>query len=314
MKILLTGVSSFTGAWFAQTLAQSGHEVHGTLQRPLAEYGPAQQARFAFMASDNVQLLASHPFGQDAFLRTLGNGYDVLCLHGAYVHNYRSLDFDVIGAIHANTLDLWRVLDIAKRSGVARLIATGSVFEEGEGAGEQPLSAVSPYGLSKSITWALYRAYGERAALPLAKFVIPNPFGPYEEPRFCAYLMRSWTSGEIARVNTPAYIRDNIPVRLLAAAYAKLVSCAQAAEPILFARPSCYVESQGSFAQRFAREIGSRLGLRTPLSLATQSEFHEPRMRVNTDSDIASHDEETCWDELAAYYRTIYPQDQRSRC
>lgn len=306
MQILLTGVSSFTGAWFARALAEAGHEVHGTLQRGLDDYGPAQQARFAFMQEGGVRLLAKHPFGGDAFLATLTRGFDLLCLHGAYVHDYRSPDFDVIGAVQANTHNLRSVVDVAKQHGVRRLIATGSVFEEGEGAGEQPLDAVSPYGLSKSITWTLFRSYCERAGLPAAKFVIPNPFGPYEEPRFCAYLMRCWTGGEVARVNTPAYIRDNIPVQLLAAAYVALASRAAAPEPVLFSRPSCYVESQGSFAERFARELGGRLKLATPLSLAMQSQFDEPRMRVNTDSKLPDRDEVRCWDELAAYYNSVY--------
>lgn len=307
MKILLTGVSSFTGAWFARTLAERGHQVHGTLQRPIADYRPAQQARFAFMESADVRLLASHPFGHNAFLRTMENDFDVLCLHGAYVHNYRSLDFDVIGAVQANTLNLRQVVDIATQSGIRRLVATGSVFEEGEGAGEQPLGAASAYGLSKGITWSIFRAYCDRAGLPSAKFVIPNPFGSYEEPRFCAYLLRCWTAGQVAHVNTPSYIRDNIHVRLLASAYADLVARAAAADPVLFARPSCYVESQGSFAERFAREIGARLNLATPLSFAVQTEFDEPRIRVNTDRDIANHDHQSYWDELAAFYRTIYP-------
>jgi nucleoside-diphosphate-sugar epimerase len=314
MKILLTGSSSFTGAWFGRVLAESGHEVYGTLQRPLEDYGPAQQARFAFLEGANVRLLASHPFGHDAFLETMEEGFDVVCLHGAYVHDYKSPDFDVIGAVNANTRNLRQVVDIAKRTGVSRLIATGSVFEEGEGAGEQPLGAASPYGLSKGITWALFRAYCERAGLPSAKFVIPNPFGPHEEPRFCAYLMRSWAKGQIAQVNTPSYIRDNIPVRLLASAYADLVRRAQVDEPLLFSRPSCYVESQGSFAQRFAREIGSRLGLEAPLDFAVQTDFAEPRMRVNTDHIVLDWDEERCWDELAAYYRTSYLEDRRHRC
>ncbi|MCG2665023.1 NAD(P)-dependent oxidoreductase, partial [Brevundimonas sp.] len=156
MKILLTGASSFTGAWFTRTLAERGHEVHGTLQRPIDEYGPAQQARFAFMEQAGVRLLASHPFGHENFLQTLEDECDVLCLHGAHVHGYKSPDFDVTGAVQANTLNLRQVVNLAKKSGVRRLIATGSVFEEGEGAGEQPLSAASPYGLPKGITWALF--------------------------------------------------------------------------------------------------------------------------------------------------------------
>ena len=57
--------------------------------------------------------------------------------------------------------------------------------------------------------------YCEAAGLPLGKFVIPNPFGPFEEPRFCAYLIRQWQAGQAAEVRTPAYVRDNIHVDLL---------------------------------------------------------------------------------------------------
>ena len=44
----------------------------------------------------------------------------------------------------------------------------------------------------------------------LAKFVIANPFGPLEEPRFTAYLAREWLGGRSAVVRTPEYLRDNI--------------------------------------------------------------------------------------------------------
>ena len=47
--------------------------------------------------------------------------------------------------------------------------------------------------------------YAEREGA-LEKFVIPNPFGPYEEPRFTAYLMRTWLAGETAHVQTPRYV------------------------------------------------------------------------------------------------------------
>jgi hypothetical protein len=49
------------------------------------------------------------------------------------------------------------------------------------------------------------------------------PSRTLEEPRFCAYLIRSQRNGAVTRVNTPNYVRDNIHVSLLAAAYAKFV-------------------------------------------------------------------------------------------
>lgn len=312
MNIFLTGASSFTGAWFVWALARGGHQVCGALQRNISEYSPLQQARFAFMQSAGVRLLENHPFGQGEFLRTLNEGFDVLCLHGAHVGDYKSPEFDVLGAVNANVFNLRQVVRVAKESGVRRLIATGSVFEEGEGAGDSPLKAVSSYGLSKSITWSLIQHYCELAELPVGKFVIPNPFGPYEEPRFCGYLMRSWAAGISPQVNTPSYIRDNIPIGLLAAAYLKFVETSVEGDAPVCMRPSGYVESQGSFTLRFAREVGLRLDLPTPFECALQSEFPEPRMRVNTDRVDEGWDETGFWDELASYYQTVYLNERMS--
>jgi hypothetical protein len=145
--------------------------------------------------------------------------------------------------------------------------------------------------------------------MKLAKFVVPNPFGPYEEPRFCDYLMRCWTAGDTAEVRTPAYVRDNIHVTLLAAAYADLVARVDTLPRWSRLGPSQYVETQGDFAHRFAREIGRRLGLRCALDLTVQTEFPEPRSRFNTDRLNHARlgwDETKAWDELADYYRIRY--------
>ena len=83
------------------------------------------------------------------------------------------------------------------------MLLSGSVFEGGEGAGSQGLPDFSPYGLSKALTAQVFRFDCGRAGLGLGKFVIPNPFGPYEEPRFTAYLMKNWLAGEHAELLQP---------------------------------------------------------------------------------------------------------------
>ncbi len=66
------------------------------------------------------------------------------------------------------------------------------------------------------------------------------------------------------------------------------------------------MESQGEFANRFAREMRSRLHLPCGLALAHQDSFEEPRVRVNTDL-MDEHElgwnEELAWEWLARYYR-----------
>src|SRR5262249_49925429 len=121
---------------------------------------------------------------------------------------------------------------------------------------------------------------------------------PLEEPRFGAYLVRTWKSGEVARVNTPDYIRDNIHVHLLAAAYVKFANETASGSASTKLNPSGYVESQGAFARRFAAAMRVRLGLACELDLAVQTNFVEPFMRVNTDPAIRYV---SGWQEVAAW-------------
>jgi UDP-glucose 4-epimerase len=192
-----------------------------------------------------------------------------------------------------------------RATGCRRLLLTGSVFEGGEGAGSQGLPDFSPYGLSKALTAREFCFYCARAEVGLGKFVIPNPFGPYEEPRFTSYLMKNWLAGTTPVCSSPSYVRDNIHVSLLAKVYARFAEELPAAG---FTRinPSGYAESQGSFTLRVAREMHSRLELPCPVELKKQVDFPEPRVRINTDppdTDALGWDESAAWDELARYYQ-----------
>ena len=217
----------------------------------------------------------------------------------------RAPDFDIVRALKNNTNNLPSVLETLGAAGCSRVLLTGSVFEGGEGAGSQGLPDFSPYGLSKALTFQVFRYYCERAGLSLGKFVIPNPFGPYEEPRFTGYLMKNWLAGSKPNCSSPSYVRDNIHVSLLAKSY---VHFAQRLPATGFTRtnPSGYAESQGAFTLRLAREMQPRLGLPCPVDLKKQIEFTEPRVRINTDpADVNAFDwdESTAWDEFARYYQ-----------
>ncbi len=234
-------------------------------------------------------------------------GFDLLCHHAARVGDYRSPDFDIAGALAENTANLRAVLDVLGKGGLKGVVLTGSVFEQDEGAGEgaaDRLLALWPVkGPDRGGRAATAAA---RVGLPFAKFVIPNPFGPLEEPRFCAYLVRTWKKGETARVNTPAYVRDNIPVSLLAKAYAKFAAETAAGKGRAKLNPSGYVESQGAFAERFAGAMRPRLKLACGLELGVQTDFSEPLMRVNVDSAVryvGEWDEKAAWDEAGDAYR-----------
>jgi nucleoside-diphosphate-sugar epimerase len=307
MKILFTGGSSFTGYWFIKELAACGHHVTALFRRQPDEYPDRIRRRRAHELLSICRPVFGLSFGDDRFLELISEDrWDLLCHHAAEVTNYRSADFNVTAAVENNTYRLSAVLDALEKAGCGKIILTGSVFEQDEGTGSSDLKAFSPYGLSKGLTWQIFRYYTQIRQMGLGKFVIPNPFGSYEDPRFTHYLISNWFAGRRPAVNTPSYVRDNIHVSLLAKAYAHFA----ASQPQSISRinPSGYVESQGAFTERIANEMRPRLGLTCEFDLKEQVDFQEPRVRVNTepcDVKLLNWDESSAWDDMAAYYATL---------
>ena len=154
MKILFTGASSFTGFWFVKNLAAAGHEIVCPLMGGTDRYGDVRRIRIED-AKSVCRLVADAPFGSENFLKLLAGAekFDLLCHHAAEVTNYKSPDFNAVGALQNNAFNLRAVLKSLKTP----VVLTGSVFENEEGAGNEPLNACSPYGLSKGLTFQLFR-------------------------------------------------------------------------------------------------------------------------------------------------------------
>jgi UDP-glucose 4-epimerase len=308
MRILFTGASSFTGFWFVQALAAAGHEVVCPVTRNFPDYTGTRGQRIELL-KPLCRLVPHAAFGSEIFLKLAGaENFDLLCHHAADVTNYKSKEFDAQAALRNNTHNLPATLEGLRERGLKSVVLTGTYFEAGEGAGDKLLRTFSPYSLSKTLTFDAFLAECRNAGLPLGKFVIPNPFGPLEEPRFTAFLMNTWKSGQPCEVRTPDYLRDNIHVDLLAAAYAKFVEkVAATKEPLLKINPSGYVEKQGEFAQRVAREVKSRLGWACEVKLSKQEDFSEPLHRANTEPAAAlmlKWNESKAWDAFARFYAT----------
>jgi nucleoside-diphosphate-sugar epimerase len=309
MKILFTGGSSFTGYWFAKQLVSAGHEVFVVFRQQSQDYPDDLRRQRVESLADICRPTFGVTFGDDRFLRLIeASNWDLLCHHAAEVANYKSPDFNVAAAVENNTYRLPLVLDALQDSGCTKVVLTGSVFENDEGAGSGTLEAFSPYGLSKALTWQMFRYYAQSRQISLGKFVIPNPFGPFEGPRFTftQYLLKNWFDGATPSVNTPAYVRDNIHVSLLAKIY--LQFAATLAEGVSRINPSGYIESQGSFTHRLASEMRERLGLKCEFVSAAQSDFSEPQIRINTDvadTKALNWSEKIAWDEFADYYKQL---------
>ena len=299
MKILFTGASSFTGYWLVKALAAAGHEVICPITKPLASYTDVRRQRLELLQSC-CRLAPGASFGSDAFLQLArGESFDQLCHHAADVTNYKSPDFNVLSTL--------------RTGGLKSVVLTGTYFEAGEGRGTEPLLTFSPYSHSKTLTCERFQEACRAHGLPLGKFVLPNPVGPFEEPRFTAFLMNNWKAGRSSEVKTPDYVRDNIHVDLLAAVYAQFAArVATLNTGFLKMNPSGYVESQGEFARRVAREVQTRLGWHCELILAKQESFTEPLERTNTEPAaplVPGWNEAKAWDAFAEYYarQTIPP-------
>jgi UDP-glucose 4-epimerase len=305
MKVLFTGGSSFTGFWFIRELAAAGHRVTTVFRKRPGEYSEALRRQRVVLASEVSRPIYDCSFGDARFLSLIAEeGSDILCHHGADVTNYKSSEFDPVAALRNNTHGLPSVIEAIRNAGCHRLLLTGSVFESGEGAGSEGLPDFSPYGLSKTLTARMFEFYCRRAGIGFGKFVIPNPFGPFEEQRFTAYLMKNWLAGDMPSCSNPAYVRDNCHVSLLAKIYARFAA-GFPAKGFTRINPSGYAESQGAFTLRLAQEMRSRLNLPCLVELKKQVDFSEPRVRINTDLpdlDALDWDESTAWDEMARYY------------
>jgi nucleoside-diphosphate-sugar epimerase len=308
MKILLTGASSFTGYWFAKALAAAKHDVVTTFTRDRASaYGDDVRGERVRRVAECSRQVFGCRFGDPRFSELIRHeDFHLLCHHASEVTNYKSPDFDVQAAVENNTRQAAAIMQTLASKGTAAFLWTGSVFEPGEGAGSDGLPSVSPYGLSKALSGQILARECAAESVHFGKYVIPNPFGAWEEPRFTAYLMRTWSLGDVASVRTPAYVRDNIHVSLLAAAYVAFAESLPRGPGTSRLNPSGYVESQGAFAERVAREMRSRTGWPCELSLAAQTEFEEPRVRTNTQPvnvEALGWKEPAAWDEMADWYR-----------
>ncbi len=306
MKILLTGASSFTGYWFASALAGAGHAVVAPLRGRADGYDGVRGERVGRLRGV-AAIVEACPFGSSPFLELVRRErFDVFAHHASATANYTSRDFDAANALVENTREAPKLIQTFRDFGGQAVILTGSVFEQDEGAGNAPMTAFSPYGLSKGLTAQFFRYWCHEHNVRLGKFVIANPFGPYEEARFCSYVIRAWLAGQTPNVRNPRYVRDNIHVDLLAKLYARFVENVAANTGPLKLNPSGYPESQGAFALRLARELGPRLGIPVPIDLSEQTAFPEPAVRINTDiPDLrqVAWSESAAWDGVAAYYK-----------
>lgn len=307
MEVLLTGASSFTGLWFARALAMAGAKVTAVYRRPFDAYTGLRRLRVIQGETWCTQHFEV-PWGSERFHELVASQrFDVFCHHGAQVSDYRSDRFDVQGAVEHNTREMDRTLGQLARW-KTRVVVTSSLFEGGVGRGTRPDDDMYPYGRSKRLTAERMAVLCGVHGLPFHRFVVGNPFGPMETPKFAQYLAKCWLSGEVPTVRAPEYVRDYQPVDLLAATYAAFVR--SPGQQILC--PSGFALRGEAFAHKMSAELSARWGLPCPVNTAHQKESCEPMIRVGLHPmDERAHGwiSSAFWDRLSAYYHSVlWPQ------
>jgi nucleoside-diphosphate-sugar epimerase len=309
MKILFTGGSSYISYWIFKELKKAGHEIVATFRQPPESYEGLKGERVRKTLEYCTPLVISY-FGDEKFMEAIrGSKWDLFCHHAADATDLRSPDYDWLGALRSNTNNLSNVVDELKKSGCEHTILTGTFCEANEGTGTEPREALYFYGLAKTLTREVFRYICDSKKMSFGKFVIPISFGPYEDPKLCTYLVKSWLNGEIPQVKTPKYFRDNIHVSLLAKYYSYFVNSFIKQTGEVKINPSGYKELIEDFAKRVAREIAPRLGVECRLDFFNQTEFPEPLVKYNTDEidEVKSAwNESEAWDQLAEFFKNHY--------
>ena len=297
MRILITGPTSFSGAFIIEALAKAGHDVVTTFTQSLDAYTGIRRLR----AEKALQHATAHmevSFGDERFLSLLGEeSFDVFCHHGAWTHDYNAIDYDFESAFATNTRSMNRVCEALSKNGCQKIIVSGSIFEEGD-------ELFSPHGLVKKMTFDTTKFYGTHFGMQVSKFVIPNPFGPLDNPKLIDYLGREWHAGRTPCIRTPLYVRDNIPVTLMALGFVYWVeNCPSTVGTSSYA-PAGYISTMGEFVERVAGELRRRLGLDCAVEMGAQTDFSQPMVLVN-DTPIQHQfpewDESGFWDQLASH-------------
>jgi UDP-glucose 4-epimerase len=311
LKILLTGATSLTGFWFAQELKSQGADVVCLVTgESSASYQNLKSAnRFALLA-EGFRFIFKAPFGSEKFINAIRNERaDILCLHGSHIPDYKSESFNLSESLGNNLLNMHEVFQVLAKKNLPYVL-TGTLFEAGEGDGENPTEPGSPYGLAKGLVTQAFKYYSTKFQIPMRHFVIPNPFGIYEDKKFNYYLADCWINHRTASVKTPDYVRDNIPAPLLALVYQETCKNLLAQKELIsVVRPSGYVETQGAFATRMAGYMRQYLKLPCELEILKQNDFPEPRDRHNSANAwkiFPQFNESHFWKNYATYYATSF--------
>lgn len=251
MRVMITGVSSFTGAYIAQAFCAAGHEVLGTLTHSRKNYSSYPLKERRLLKSQIKNFLEEAPFGSVPFLEAINIFKpEIFINHGADIVGYRLPDFDVQRSVKQGLNNYEKVFSAFQKIQIRRVIHSGSVFEP-----HDQLLAKSVYGESKSQVALQLANEAQRLGLNFSKIFIPNPIGPLEnEDRLIPFFVSQWKLNKIPHLSAPSPIADHIPAPWLARFYLEEALRKIDNPSYVLRRPSAFIMSNKELVDRFILE------------------------------------------------------------
>jgi nucleoside-diphosphate-sugar epimerase len=299
-KIALTGASSFTGYWISNELSRQGWEVAALCSGPESSYTGLRLKRLQAVAQKNVSLHYEIDGSSQSMTQWIDqNRPEIWIHHHFFMKDFRSPHYDVERAEVENIAPLDSLVRALARSGCQGVIYSGSYFEPGEGGPGAAASDPTPYAKMKNRCWHRLRELCEENRIAVSKVVIPNPIGPSEnEDRLIPMLLQKSKNAEPLRLTSPKSVADNLPVRSLAACYARVADDLSRGAPQI-ARPSGWICDTQHLVGTVSKElIEKRLGMP---SVLLELQNAEPKTFRN--SEPCSYDLNQLWDDYANWLK-----------
>lgn len=306
-NVLLTGASSFTGFWFAKELKLKGFNVFCPLPRSENDYNGIKAKRIDNIKRD-VTFVFNSPLGENKFNDLLEKPFDILCLHGAHVQNYESPKFELLNSLNRNLNEIEYILKKSFLNGCKTVLWTSSIFEDVLDNNDENIDYYKvpwlKYALSKKTSYTIVKHLALSMGLKFIRFVIPNPFGPFEDKKLCFHLTKSLVEGNDFIVKTPDYVRDMIHIENLAEIYVKQIS--QSSEKSFKeCRPSEYRMKIFDFAKLLTLKYNRFHNTEHEIGKIKQEIFNEPLELLNSEFNSASRkskDNDDLWRNYFGYY------------
>ena len=306
MKILFTGISSFTGFWIANYFASKGYTIDAVLtKKNITQYDSLRIERLTRL-SDNINLIFDCRFGDNKFISLIkSNQYDIIIHHASNVKDYSSNSFDWQLAINENTNNIEIVIKEISANSNAIFSYSSTVFEKGGISKDDP---INKYAFSKKLSNEIIKYFCFKYGIKFTQIFISNPFGPFEDFKLNHHILTSWKSCLDFVIKTPEYIRDFIPVDLLAISYFEHIISLQITNNLIHSySPSGYQMKIVDYVFFLSNKLKQHSGDEKNYKTENQINFSEPIKLVNETNVLSNKtwNEKEFWFKYFNYYNFI---------